>query len=166
MKDLNIFDDVKSKNSTEIYHASGEIIKKPEIREVKYFKDFGYGFYTTIVKKQAENWSLRKANPTVNIYTLDLEYKDRLNNKIFETMTEEWLDFIVFCRRGGKHNFDTVEGPMTDDTIFNFISGFMRGEISRVAFWELCKFKYPTHQLLLSTEKSLEYIKYKECYYV
>ena len=36
----------------------------------------------------------------------------------FEEMTEEWLDFIVDCRMGKSHDYDIVEGPMADDTIF------------------------------------------------
>ena len=32
-------------------------------------------------------------------------------------MTEEWLEFVVNCRRGIEHNYDVVEGPMADDQI-------------------------------------------------
>ena len=58
-------------------------------------------------------------------------------------MTEEWLDFIVSCRRGISHTYDIVEGPMADDTIYNYIQNFMDGKISRAAFWELARFKLP-----------------------
>ena len=41
------------------------------------------------------------------------------NKKIprFETMTEEWLDFIANCRTGHPHIYDIVEGQMANDTI-------------------------------------------------
>ena len=52
-------------------------------------------------------------------------------------MTEEWLDFIVACRMGHSHQYDIVEGPMADDTIYNYIQNFIDGKISRAAFWEL-----------------------------
>ena len=55
-------------------------------------------------------------------------------------MTDEWLQFVVDCRRGIKHNYDIVEGAMADDTIWDY----MTGRISKTAFWELVKFKYPT----------------------
>lgn len=77
-------------------------------------------------------------------------------------MTEEWLDFVVACRRGIKHDYDIVEGPMADDTIWNYVEDFVEGEISRTAFWELVKFKYPTHQILFSNESALKCISYKE----
>jgi hypothetical protein len=66
-------------------------------------------------------------------------------------MTDEWLDFIVSCRSGKVHNYDIVEGPMADDTIFNYVQSFIDGKITRDAFWSLAKFKYPTHQISFHT---------------
>ena len=79
-------------------------------------------------------------------------------------MTEEWLDFVVDCRRGIEHNYDIVEGPMADDTIWDYIEDFVRGNISREAFWALVKFKYPTHQIVFCTEKSLVSLKFERSY--
>ena len=62
-------------------------------------------------------------------------------------MTEEWLDFVVACRNGTSHEYDIVEGPMADDTIYNYIQEFLDGKISREAFWALAKFKYPPSNL-------------------
>ena len=63
-------------------------------------------------------------------------------------LSEEWLDFIVDCRSGLEHKYDIVEGPMADDTIWDYIEDFIEGNISREAFWVLVKFKYPTHQVV------------------
>ena len=79
-----------------------------------------------------------------------------LNCLYFEEMTEEWLDFIVACRRGIPHKYDIVEGPMADDTIYNYIQNYLDGKISRAAFWELAKFKYPTHQISFHTISALD----------
>lgn len=78
----------------------------------------------------------------------------------FETMTEEWLDFIVSCRLGNSHDYDIVEGPMANDTIFNYVQNFVDGKISRAAFWELAKFKKPTHQISFHTEKALTTLEF------
>jgi hypothetical protein len=78
-----------------------------------------------------------------------------LNIKKFEEMTEEWLDFIVACRIGQSHDYDIVEGPMADDTIFNYVQNYVDGKISREAFWSLAKFKHPTHQISFHTERAL-----------
>lgn len=79
-------------------------------------------------------------------------------------MTEEWLDFVAACRSGTPHSYDVVEGPMADDTIFNYVQSFLDGEISRAAFWELAKFKYPTHQVSFHTVKALAALKFERSY--
>lgn len=53
-----------------------------------------------------------------------------------------------------------VEGPMADDTIYNYIQNFIDGKISRAAFWELVKFKYPTHQISFHTISALDTLTY------
>ena len=144
----------------EIYHGSTVIVKKPEIRIEKFNKDFYFGFYCTLMEKQAIRWATRFGQGFVNVY----EYKPDKTLKIlkFDEMTEEWLDFISECRSGNSHEWDIVEGPMTDDTIYNYIQEFQDGKITREAFWELVKFRYPTHQISFNTEKSLNCIIFKE----
>ncbi len=41
-------------NKIIVYHGSSQIVKTPEIRITKYNKDFYFGFYCTIMKKQTE----------------------------------------------------------------------------------------------------------------
>ena len=53
-----------------------------------------------------------------------------------------------------------VEGPMADDTIYNYIQNYMDGKISRAAFWELAKFKYPTHQISFHSISALDTLKF------
>ena len=143
----------------EIYHGSNVIVENPVLLIQGFYKDFGYGFYCTKYENQAKRWAITKRTPhIVNVY----EYREdkEINRKVFETMTEEWLDFIVSCRVGKEHTFDLVEGPMADDTIWNYVEDFVKGNITREAFWELVKFKEPTHQILFATEKALKYIKF------
>ena len=74
-------------------------------------------------------------------------------------MTEEWLGFVVNCRRGKEHEFDIVDGPMADDQIWDYVEDYMTGAISKAAFWELVKFKYPTHQMVFCTEEALKTLR-------
>lgn len=76
-------------------------------------------------------------------------------------MCDEWLDFIAACRRDIPHSYDVIEGPMADDTIWDYVEDFINGNISREAFWALAKFKYPTHQIALCTEKALACLTFK-----
>ena len=142
-----------------LYHGSQEIVEFPEIRIPRYHKDFYYGFYCTIYPAQAIRWATRYNDVG---YLNEYEYTpgDSLKVKIFSEMTEEWLDFIVACRMGKSHDYDIVEGPMADDTIFNYVQNFVDGKISREAFWALAKFKKPTHQISFHTARALATLKF------
>lgn len=131
----------------------------PEIRIGKYTKDF----YCTLLYEQAERWALRNIKKSiVNVYNLTVN--EELNFKQFEIMDDEWLDFIVMCRNGGSHGYDIVEGPIADDTIYNYVQDFVEDKISRSAFWELAKLKYPTHQISFHTARSLACLTYERSY--
>ena len=148
-----------------LYHGSREIVKSPEIRILRYSKDFYFGFYCTLMREQAKRWAVRfSGKGIVNEY----EYVQGISLKMlnFPEMTEEWLDFIIDCRRGKSHDYDIVEGPMANDTIFNYIQDFIDGKISRSAFWELAKFKNPTHQISFHTARALETLTFKAAYEV
>ena len=143
-----------------LYHASGEIVEYPEIRKGKYTKDFSWGFYCTNNIEQAKKWALKRSvSPTINVY----RYVENPNLKIlkFEEMNDEWLDFVAKCRNGGIHSYDIVEGPMADDTIWNFLQDYLSGEISREIFWGLAKFRYPTHQISFHTLEALDCISFE-----
>ena len=141
-----------------IYHGSYCKIENPKIIEGKYTKDFGTGFYCTILEEQAKKWEDKFQTSTINMY----EYEQNFSLKIkeFSLMTEEWLDFIIDCRSGKKHNYDIVIGAMADDQVYNYISDLMRGNITRSAFWELAKFRHPTHQIAFCTKEALGCIRF------
>lgn len=148
-----------------VYHGNQDKIEFPEIRIARYNKDFYFGFYCTIFLEQAKRWVTRfSGKGMINEY--EYNFDENLNIKIFENMTEEWLDFIVACRSGKSHNFDVVEGPMADDTIYNYVQNFIDGKITREAFWELVKFKYPTHQISFHSTRALQSLKFVKSYEV
>lgn len=79
-----------------LYHGSNVEVINPKIIKGRFTKDFGYGFYCTIKNEQAKRWSLRGGQGVVSKYKYNSS--EDLNIKIFDKMTEEWLDFIVSCR--------------------------------------------------------------------
>ena len=146
-----------------LYHGSNVVVKTPEILANGYYKDFGYGFYCTNIEKQARRWALtKKKNHIVNLY--NFAEMNKLKKCVFNEMTEEWLKFVVDCRRGIVHEYDIVEGPMADDTIWDHIEDYVSEKISKAAFWELVKFKYPTHQIVFATERALKTLEFRGCY--
>ena len=143
-----------------IYHGSNVEVSKPRILQNGFYKDFGYGFYCTNMKRQAKRWAMtRRGKTVVNYY----KYISDKNQKIlsFPEMSDEWLDFVVACRRGIEHDYDIVEGPMADDTIWNFVNDFLNHNISRSVFWEYAKFKHPTHQISFHSIRALECLEYE-----
>ena len=137
----------------EYYHGSSVEVQYPEIRKAKFTKDFSCGFYCTSSYNQAKQRDRNKQG-IVNVY--EYEANPGLNIKSFPEMSYEWLDFIATCRAGGVHGYDIVEGPMADETIWNYVNDFLAGIISRQAFWELAKFKHPTHQISFHTLRAID----------
>ncbi|MBQ5329869.1 MAG: DUF3990 domain-containing protein [Oscillospiraceae bacterium] len=140
-------------SKTIVFHGSYAEIKKPVIKHGKRTKDFGDGFYCTVIKEQAEKWARRFDTPVVNSYSLLID--TNLDILEFKTMTDEWLDFIINCRSGVPHSHDIVIGAMANDQIYNYVSDYIDGVITREQFWALAKFKYPTHQINFCSEKAL-----------
>lgn len=149
-----------------LFHGSNQIVEKPVLKDRGFTKDFGYGFYLTEIATQAVKWAKTKArrsgSPFLNAYRFDEQAYEDLNVLRFPEMTEEWLDFIVDCRNGKSHDYDLVEGPMANDEIYNYITDFLNGTISRSDFWVLIRFRYPTHQLVICKEAALDYLSFKE----
>ena len=141
-----------------VYHGSYCKVEEPKLLDNKYTKDFGKGFYCTILKEQAIKWANKYDTKIINLY----EYHENNNLKIkeFTVMTEEWLDFIISSRNGEEHDYDIVIGAMADDQIYNYITDLLKGEITREAFWELAKFRHPTHQIALCTDEALKTLKF------
>ena len=141
-----------------VYHGSNVIINTPRIITGRHTKDFGPGFYCTVIREQAERWARRYDTPIVNTYTVRLDTS--LNLLEFKDMTDEWLDFIIKCRNHMPHNHDVVIGAMANDQIYNYIADYIDGIITREQFWSLARFKYPTHQINFCTPKALNCLEF------
>lgn len=151
------------RDNMELFHGSGVVVERLEVLISGFYKDFGYGFYCTNIEKQAKRWALTKRPKHIINKYIYSENKE-LQILKFENMTDEWLDFIVSCRRGISHNYDIVEGPMADDTIRNYIEDFVDGTITRAAFWALVKLKYPINQIVFCNDNSLKSLKFQGAY--
>ena len=137
-----------------LYHAGKEKVEFPEVRKMKYTKDFSWGFYCTNNYEQAVRWAGRgEGEPIINYY--DYEPDEKLSVLKFDSMTDEWLDFIAWCRSGKTHQYDIVEGPMANDTVWNYVNDFLTGRINRKQSLELAEFRYPTHQISFHTLSAL-----------
>lgn len=141
-----------------VYHGGYASIENPKIIQGRNTKDFGNGFYCTVIREQAERWAKRYDTPTVSTYTVRMN--TNLNILEFKEMNEQWLDFIIDCRNGVPHAYDIVIGAMANDQIYNYIADYIDGVITREQFWILAKFKYPTHQINFCTENALKCLEF------
>lgn len=143
-----------------VYQGSSVAVSVPEIRRGRFSKDFGDGFYCTTLLEQAKRWASRKKPSVVSLY----EYLPSEGLKVLEftEMTDDWLDFIVNCRRGISHSYDIVIGAMANDQVFNYINDYVDGILTKEQFWVLAKFKKPTNQICFCSENALKCLKYIE----
>lgn len=144
-----------------LFHASKQIVEYPEVRITRFTKDFSWGFYCTNLLEQAVRWVNRgPGEPVINYYEYTPD--ESLNIRRFGELDDDWLDFIALCRSGKTHGYDIVEGPMANDTVWNYVNDFINGNLTREQFWVLAKFRKPTHQMSFHTLRALDCLNYQK----
>lgn len=153
-----------------IYHGSIEIVEKPEIREANRSLDYGSGFYATTSYEQALSWVKRRANEKklskgyINIYEFNEDSINNFKHLIFESATEEWLDFVMHNRihDSFEHDYDIVYGPVANDKVYASFALFEGGFINKQALISELKTYKLVDQYLFHTEDSLKTLKFIE----
>ena len=161
-----------------VYHGSILEIKQPEIIRTEYGRDFGFAFYTTDIKEQAERWAVRKAKiqnriknqnaiPIVNVYEWNIESSD-LYIKEFSGASMEWLDMILSCRSNihYQHNYDIVIGKIADDNVGETVSYVMQGIMRKEDAVERLKFEKINNQIAFCSEVAIKTLSFAESYIV
>ena len=159
-----------------LYHGSTDIIKDPRILEQQRLLDFGKGFYLTSNKEQAERWALIKkkrnhgeseAIVTVFLIANDLSLNSGLKIKRFETANEEWLDFVLFNRSNDtSHGYDVVTGPVANDTLYQTLTLFEAGILTKEETINRLKVHRLFDQISLHTHEALACIRFIDVYKV
>ena len=152
-----------------LYHGSIEIVKNPEIRIPSRALDYGFGFYTTTSFTQAEDWVKRKLNTNtpvgyVNVYELDEDMIKSLKALLFESPTEEWVDFVMNNRtnKDFNHDFDIVYGPVANDKVYAAFALYEGGIIDKQNLISELKAYKLVDQYLFHTDKALKAVKFIE----
>ena len=153
-----------------IYHGSIEIVEKPEIRESNRTLDYGQGFYTTSSYEQAEAWVKRRMDEKktsqgyVCVYELDEVAMQEMNTLLFETPTEEWVDFVMKNRtqKGYVHEYDIVYGPVANDRVYASFALYEGGLINKQTLISELKTYKLVDQYLFHTEKALQALTFVE----
>ena len=127
--------------------------------------DFGKGFYTTPNYEQAEKWCVRfkrrGKDSIIASYEFNETAYDTLNVLKFDAYSEEWLDFILNCRRGKDNtDYDLVIGSVANDKIFNTVELYFDDLIDKNEAINRLRYEKPNLQMAFRTEKDLSYLIY------
>ena len=76
-----------------VYHGGYEPVDHPEIRIGRNTKDFGPGFYCTVIKEQAERWAKRYATKVVSVY--DVRMNGNLIIKEFKQLERKTKNGMI-----------------------------------------------------------------------
>ena len=162
-----------------LYHGSFMAIEKPMIITQEKGRDFGFGFYTTTIKLQAERWAIRTArlrsrrtdkneNAVVSVYEFDENIAKKLNAKSLPNADLEWLELVINCRSDldFRHGLDIVSGKIANDNVGETVQYVLAGIMRKEDAVERLRFEQINDQICFCTEKALEAISFKESYIV
>ena len=160
-----------------LYHGTTLSIKTPMILRSEIGRDFGFAFYTTDIRQQAERWAVRRAKmltrrtrrkqkAIVNVYEWDPD--TALSVKTFDGASMEWLEMVVACRSDVDfhHPYDVVVGKIANDNVGETVSYVVQGIMRKEDAIERLKFEKINNQLAFCTEAALQELTYLRDYEV
>ena len=160
-----------------VYHGTPLEIKEPKIITTEIGRDFGFAFYTTDIKEQAERWALRRAkiqsrksqnsvSAVVNIFDWERDIASDILE--FDGASMEWLNMVVSCRSdlSYKHEHDIVIGKIANDNVGETVAYVVQGIMRKEDAIERLKFEKINNQIAFCSERSLKQLKFIKSYIV
>ncbi|WP_367568400.1 DUF3990 domain-containing protein [Lacrimispora sp.] len=144
-----------------LYHGSYLVIDKPDLLHTRSNVDFGPGFYTTPIREQAVKWcgkfKRRKKEGILSKYTFDETAYSKCKIKQFDTYSEEWLEFILSCRREADNtDYDIVIGGVANDKVFNTVELYFDHLIDKAEAIKRLKYEKPNLQICFRTQWTMD----------
>ena len=154
-----------------LYHGSFLEIVKPDLAHSRPNVDFGRGFYVTPLYEQAAKWcgkfKRRGKDGIISRYEYDESQENELKTLKFDSYSEEWLDFIMNCRREkDDSDYDIVMGGVANDKVFNTVELYFDQLIDKNEAISRLKYEKPNMQICFRTEESLEHLHYERSFEV
>lgn len=149
-----------------LYHGSYTEVKTPDLSHSRLNVDFGKGFYTTPIFEQAVKWCMKfkrtGKKAVVSKYEFDEKACDSLNILNFESYSEQWLDFIISCRKEeDKTDYDIVIGGVANDKVFNTVELYFENLIDKNEAIKRLRYEKPNLQICLRTQKALDVLRFE-----
>lgn len=150
-----------------LYHGSNISVSAPLAKIGRRKVDFGQGFYLTTLRSQAISWAktiasrYRDAQAILSQYEFDRQkamVDCGVRYKIFPSYDEEWLDYVVDCRKGGKlqHQFDVVEGGVANDNVIDTVEDYENGVITASQALGQLAYKKTNLQVCIRRQKVID----------
>ena len=152
-----------------LYHGSNMTVDKPRLVPQNRYLDFGFGFYTTTNKTQAVSFAekvylrRREGKKTVSVYEINEEKAFAYCSLLrFDAPDEAWLDFVSANRSGAYTgpSYDLIYGPVANDDVYTTFNLYAAGVLTKEQTLEALKIKKLYNQLVLTTDKALQYLKF------
>ena len=161
-----------------LYHGSNIEIDRIDLNKCRPFKDFGRGFYTTLLHEQA--WAMakrtvriyREGTPCITEFFLDTASLEdiRFNIKHFKKPDIEWARFVVNNRNhdlsgpsiyesNADNKYDIVTGPVANDDITALMDIYLAGILSDMALVKELTFRELSDQVSFHTENAVACLK-------
>ncbi len=149
-----------------VYHGSFVIVDNPDLKHSRPNVDFGKGFYVTPIYEQTEKWcsrfKRRGKDGIVSRYMFNEDACQTLKVLTFDAYSEDWLDFILNCRRSQDvTDYDLVIGGVANDRVFNTIELYFDGLIDKTEAINRLRYEKPNLQIAFRTEKALSYLQFE-----
>lgn len=105
----------------------------------------------------------RGKNGIISVYSID---EAILNSDLvlkFESYSEEWIDFILKCRRGlDNTDYDIVIGGVANDKVFNTVELYYENLIDKAEAIKRLKYEKPNQQICFRSQEIMDrYLKFE-----
>lgn len=151
-----------------LYHGTNIAFDRIDLSKSHNRRDFGRGFYCTILEKQAQEWAhrlyMRSFSGGEYVYQYIFHPTEGLKIKHFNALDAEWLEFIKSNRiKGGiQHSYDVVIGPVADDNTMETVQLYISGILKAEEAVERLRYNKVNNQVSFHTPLALKYLRF-EC---
>lgn len=162
-----------------LFHGGTHVIEHPVVIIGDQGRDFGFAFYATDIRDQAERWAKRRARYRSRIarsevkgivceYEFDERGCDDLAILRFPKPSLEWIDFVVANRSDitYRHDYDLVTGKIANDRVGEIISYVVQGVMRREDALARLRFQHINNQFAFCTEKAIAKLHFIRSYEV
>lgn len=151
-----------------LYHGSNVAFDQIDLSKSHNRRDFGQGFYCTVLESQAQEWAhrlyMRNFSGGEYVYQYVFHQTDDLKIKHFNALDKEWLEFIKQNRmKGGiQHPYDVVIGPVADDNTMETVQLYMSNILTVEEAVARLRYNKVNNQVSFHTALAIQHLKY-EC---